>query len=413
MAEVPQLVKSHYQFAWDSLGDIKEGRGDLGEDMPVLVYRLMQYTMLDVLSREFGAERANQFFRDAGYIAGVEFSKNSLNLNVDFNSFLANLQQSLQELKIGILRVESYQETDGKIVMTVGQDLDCSGLPVTNENVCNYDEGFISGILESYTGKPYEVTEIDCWANGDRVCRFEGVIKSRKKKSQFKSINPNSVANLLFSYLRDVFYRQNYARLDFSKVPSDFEQLARGLEYFVYCVSEVRSFAKAIAKGDLHSSIPAADNELAAPLKALHATLKHLTWQTQQVANGDYSQHVDYLGDFADGFNTMIKQLDERYKALNEEIERSTQKTLQLAESNDLFEIVTKENSQWMVVVDKANGEWLFNNYPVTNILLVEEFLPQLTDWLNSRLKIPETENDISKVNHELELSYGGFTQFF
>ena len=47
--------KSHNTFTWDSIGDIKEGRGDLGEHMPVLVYHLMQYTLLDVLSGAFGA----------------------------------------------------------------------------------------------------------------------------------------------------------------------------------------------------------------------------------------------------------------------------------------------------------------------------------------------------------------------
>ena len=50
----------HNIFTWDTLGDIKEGRGDLGEDMPVLVYRLMQYTMLDVLSKAYGGEQANE-----------------------------------------------------------------------------------------------------------------------------------------------------------------------------------------------------------------------------------------------------------------------------------------------------------------------------------------------------------------
>ena len=49
-------------------------------------------------------------------------------------------------------------------------------LPVTNETVCNYDEGFIAGILEAYTGKKYDVREVDCWASGDRVCRFSGVV---------------------------------------------------------------------------------------------------------------------------------------------------------------------------------------------------------------------------------------------
>ena len=161
-------------FTWVSLGDIKNGRGDLGEEMPVIVYRLMQYTLLDVLSEEFGLVKANRFFEKAGYLAGVQFAKNVLNVDQDFNSFVSHLQETLRLLKIGILRMESFDEENGEIVLTVGEDLDCSGLPVTNENVCIYDEGFISGILEVYTGNKYEVKEVDCWASGDRVCRFRG-----------------------------------------------------------------------------------------------------------------------------------------------------------------------------------------------------------------------------------------------
>ena len=166
----------HEEFNWNNLGDIKEGRGDLGDEMPVIVYRLMQYTMLDVLSKTYGVDQANEYFRQAGFLAGTEFSKNILDLSVDFNMFIANLQKALKELKIGVLRMEAFDPETGNIVLTVGQDFDCSGLPITNENVCIYDEGFIAGILEAYTGKRYEVREVDCWANGDRVCRFNGVL---------------------------------------------------------------------------------------------------------------------------------------------------------------------------------------------------------------------------------------------
>ena len=161
-------------FDWDSLGDIREGRGDLGEEMPVLVYRLMQSTMLDVLTRACGLEQANDYFRRAGFLAGTEFSKNVLDLGMELDPFIAHLQKTLQDMKIGVLRMEAFDPETGKIVLTVAQDLDCSGLPITNENVCIYDEGFIAGILEAYTGKKYEVREVDCWANGDRVCRFNG-----------------------------------------------------------------------------------------------------------------------------------------------------------------------------------------------------------------------------------------------
>jgi predicted hydrocarbon binding protein len=175
MANVFMKADTHSSFTWDKLGDIKEGRGDLGEEMPVAVYRLMQYTMLDILTRAHGLEQANEYFRQAGFLAGSEFAKNVLELDVDFSAFTAGLQKALQEMKIGILRMEAFDQKTGNIVLTVGQDLDCSGLPITNETVCNYDEGFIAGILEAYTGTKYDVREVDCWANGDRVCRFNGV----------------------------------------------------------------------------------------------------------------------------------------------------------------------------------------------------------------------------------------------
>jgi predicted hydrocarbon binding protein len=167
-----------HEFSWENLGDVKEGRGDLGEDMPVIVYRLMQYTMLDILTKDFGADKANEYFRRAGFLAGQEFAKNLLDLTVDLDKFLADLQNALKEQKIGILRMEAFDPGTGNMVLTVGQDLDCSGLPITNETVCNYDEGFIAGILNAYTGKEYEVKEVDCWANGDRVCRFNGTVSN-------------------------------------------------------------------------------------------------------------------------------------------------------------------------------------------------------------------------------------------
>ncbi|MCP1111286.1 putative hydrocarbon binding protein [Lachnospiraceae bacterium PF1-21] len=176
MENVFKSKAKHSDFAWENLGDIKGGRGELGESMPVLVYRMMQYTMLDVLSKDLGEEQANVYFHRAGFLSGTEFAKNVLNLDVDFDTFVAELQQKLQEYKIGILKMEAFDSESGNIILTVGEDLDCSGLPVTNENVCTYDEGFISGILNAYTGKSYQVKEIDCWANGDRVCRFSGEV---------------------------------------------------------------------------------------------------------------------------------------------------------------------------------------------------------------------------------------------
>ena len=166
------LDEPHHVFTWDKLGNIKEGREDLGEEVPVLIYRLLEYTMNHVLTEEFGKDKANELYRKAGKLAGSEFARNELDLSLEFDVFAAELQRLMRELKIGILRIEEVEENGKKIVLTVSQDLDCSGLPPTNELVCNYDEGFLAGVLEAYTKKKYMVQEVDCWASGDRVCRF-------------------------------------------------------------------------------------------------------------------------------------------------------------------------------------------------------------------------------------------------
>jgi len=164
--------RNHDVFSWDLLGDIKTGRGSLGEEVPVIMYRLMQFTMRDILVKEYGREKADDLMRDAGRLAGVEFTRNELKTNNDFDGFMADLQQTLQSLKVGILRVEFVSANADEITLTVSEDLDCSGIPITNETVCSYDEGFIAGILAEYTNKDYMVQEIDCWADGDRTCRF-------------------------------------------------------------------------------------------------------------------------------------------------------------------------------------------------------------------------------------------------
>lgn len=164
---------THSRFTWEGLGDIGEGRANLGADMPVLVYRLFQYTMKDVLSREFGEEVAKELYRAAGHLAGTAFAEHELDLSGDFDYFVTNLQNKLAEMKVGILRIERADVEKLSLTLTVSEDLDCSGLPVTDETVCDYDEGFLAGIFEAYTGKPFTVQEVDCWASGDRTCRFQ------------------------------------------------------------------------------------------------------------------------------------------------------------------------------------------------------------------------------------------------
>jgi uncharacterized protein len=166
-----------YRFQWKDLGDIEGGRPNLGNLMNVAVYRLMQYTLRDVLNQHLSVEKATEVLREAGRLAGTEFCKNVMNISLPFNEFIAELQEKLLSLKIGIFRIEKTDFNKMEFIMTVSEDLDCSGLPPANETVCEYDEGFIAGILGTYTGREFDAREIDCWASGERTCRFRATAK--------------------------------------------------------------------------------------------------------------------------------------------------------------------------------------------------------------------------------------------
>ncbi|MDR2503431.1 MAG: 4-vinyl reductase [Deltaproteobacteria bacterium] len=162
-----------YKFSWDFIGDIEAGRPNLGNTTRIEVYRLFQYTLRDVLEEEFGAEKADRLLWKAGFLAGENFCRKFVLPQPDINSFVAKVQQTLADLKVGIMRVEGGTSDGSMLTISVSEDLDCSGLPDMNHVVCTYDEGFISGVFYAYTGKKFDVKEIDCWCTGDRTCRFE------------------------------------------------------------------------------------------------------------------------------------------------------------------------------------------------------------------------------------------------
>ena len=167
--------REEFKFEWSHLGDIKLGRPNLGPKTSVAVYRLMQFTLRDAAIRHTDTETTRKIFYDAGHNAGAAIYDNMIESPTDFGDLVAKLQKLLSDLEVGILRVEAADLETMTFRVTVSEDLDCSGLPVMEEAVCTFDEGLIAGILEAYTGKVFQVREVDCWCTGDRVCRFEAV----------------------------------------------------------------------------------------------------------------------------------------------------------------------------------------------------------------------------------------------
>jgi hypothetical protein len=167
-----RAMERKYSFFWNLIGDLGVGRPNLGPEARIEVYRLMQYCFRDVLEARFGTPAADEVFREAGALAGRHFFKHLIRPVSGAAEFLDKLQRVFREFKIGILRVEEAQPDLGRFIITVSEDLDCSGVPETHYEMCTYDEGFMAALLECLTGRPYDVREIECWCTGGRTCRF-------------------------------------------------------------------------------------------------------------------------------------------------------------------------------------------------------------------------------------------------
>ena len=165
--------REEFKFEWSHLGDINQGRPNLGATTNVAVYRLMQYTLRDAAIKNTDVQTADRIFFDAGHNAAASLYQNMIGQPKSLNDLVTKLQKVFEDLKIGVLRFEKSDLNNMQFTLTVDEDLDCSGLPIMDEAICTYDEGFIAGIFESFTGKKFDVKEVDCWCTGERTCRFE------------------------------------------------------------------------------------------------------------------------------------------------------------------------------------------------------------------------------------------------
>lgn len=121
--------------------------------------------------------------------------------------------------------------------------------------------------------------------------------------------------------------------LDFDNCPSgELRQLAGYVSRLSIEMESVRQVVTDISCGKLGTPILSRLPEAHA-LKGLQTSLRHLTWQTSQIAKGDFSQKVDFMGEFSESFNGMVRDLEQTHTDLKKEIEihKQTQKTLQHA----------------------------------------------------------------------------------
>ena len=97
---------------------------------------------------------------------------------------------------------------------------------------------------------------------------------------------------------------------------NEIKQLVGYINKFIDEYNKFTDFTYSLAKGELDYEPPKGKMRVAESIKSLQASLRHLTWQAEQIANGDFTQKVDFMGEFSLAFNKMTQQLDESYKKI-------------------------------------------------------------------------------------------------
>ncbi len=130
---------------------------------------------------------------------------------------------------------------------------------------------------------------------------------------------------------------RSFRSVDPATCPEPARSLVHTVNRLLRHLEEIVRIVVPLSRGDLSAPLPSRDNLMAVPLVEMHTRLTQLTRQTQEIARGDYTQRIDFLGGFSEAFNTMVELLEERERSLTDEIDRRKAAEAGLQNERDLL----------------------------------------------------------------------------
>jgi signal transduction histidine kinase/HPt (histidine-containing phosphotransfer) domain-containing protein/DNA-binding NarL/FixJ family response regulator len=95
---------------------------------------------------------------------------------------------------------------------------------------------------------------------------------------------------------------------------NEIRQAVGYINKFIAEYNQMTDFVYQLGRGEINIDPPKGSMIIHQSLKGLHASLRNLTWITQQVATGDFSHQVSFMGEFSEAFNSMTEQLQTSFQ---------------------------------------------------------------------------------------------------
>lgn len=144
---------------------------------------------------------------------------------------------------------------------------------------------------------------------------------------------------MIKEYIRTLLYDMKIS----DEMPEEFRDID-GMIEIDGTLRELRRSIRAIGIGALSEKIQGTGYVFGI-IKDLQSALRNLTWQTKAISSGDFSQRVDFLGEFSDSFNNMVKKLESAI--------------VELEEARDQFEMFFETIPDATIIISVEDGSIL------------------------------------------------------
>ncbi|MCL2102955.1 MAG: diguanylate cyclase [Syntrophorhabdaceae bacterium] len=144
-------------------------------------------------------------------------------------------------------------------------------------------------------------------------------------------------------------------------IPAPFANDPKFLKYHENTIA-LRNIIYNFSKGDLSTTINM-KGFVAGACKAIQANLRHMTWVAQQIEKGDYTQRIDFLGEFSDSFNNMAVKLKTTIDDLQQKEEALTELAISLQQEAQKRSAVLSELKK-----SEQRFKMLANHDPLTGL---------------------------------------------
>lgn len=95
---------------------------------------------------------------------------------------------------------------------------------------------------------------------------------------------------------------------------NEVKQLAGYVNKFMDEYNDITDAIFSLSRGEIYFEAPKGKTQISHSLRGLQASLRTLTWVTQQIAKGDFTHKVDFMGEFSEAFNAMTRQLETSFQ---------------------------------------------------------------------------------------------------